>query len=52
MSNINELIDWLLRPITVSFGLLLRCIGAVVRLVAPRRELVTEEIDDESREPA
>jgi tellurite resistance protein TerC len=52
MSTINELIDWLLKPIAVAFGLLFRGIGAVVRLVAPRREMVTEEIDDESRDPA
>jgi tellurite resistance protein TerC len=52
MSNINELIDWLLRPITVSFGLLFRGIGALVRLVAPRRQLVIEEPDGESRGPA
>ncbi len=51
MANINGLIDWLLRPVTVSFGLLFRGIRAVVRLVAPRRELVTEEIEDEVGEP-
>jgi tellurite resistance protein TerC len=51
MGTINELIDWLFRPIAVIIGLLFRGIGALVRLVAPRRELVTEEAKDESKEP-
>jgi tellurite resistance protein TerC len=51
MGTLNELVDWLLRPITVTIGLLFRGIAAVIRMVAPRRELVIEEVKDESQEP-
>jgi tellurite resistance protein TerC len=51
MGTLNELIDWLFRPVAVLIGLFFRGIGAAIRLVAPHRELATKEGKDESQEP-
>ncbi len=54
MSNINELLDWMLKPVAVTFKALFMGIAAVVRLVVPRRQMVTEEVEveEEVGEPA
>jgi tellurite resistance protein TerC len=50
MSNLNELTDWLLRPLTGALGLLVRGIGALVGMVSPNRRVVAEEVQGDEPE--
>jgi tellurite resistance protein TerC len=50
MANVNELVDWLLRPLVGLIKLIFRAIGSVIKLIAPggnrkSNSLVKEAVD-------
>ncbi len=52
MANVNELIDWALRPIVGLIKFVFRLIGAIVKLVVPRTAIVEQKASIEKKASA